>query len=150
MSTAVCALLGAGLLGAIGLRTLRGTAETLAIALAGILGVSASAVATFDHDSLASPRFSGVLDRAPYVVGQTQGLVKRLESYRSGLADFVDSVTALYAVVRDCPRACKVQPPATSSPCCTFRTSTTTPSASTSRRGWPNSSMSTPSSTRAT
>jgi predicted MPP superfamily phosphohydrolase len=98
MFTAICALVGAGLLGAIGLRTIRGTAEALALALAVVVGVSSAAVVTFDEDSLASPRFSGLLDRAPYVVGQTQGLVKRLESYRSGLADFVDSVTALYAV----------------------------------------------------
>jgi predicted phosphodiesterase len=105
MSTALCALIGAGLLGAIGLRTLRGTAETVALALAAVIGVSVSAVATFDQDSLASPRFSGLLDRAPYVVGQTQGLVKRLESYRSGLADFVDSVTALYAVGSQLPES---------------------------------------------
>lgn len=98
LASAVCTLVGAGLMGAIGLRTLRGAAETLAVALAVVIGVGSAAVATFDEDSLASPRFSGLLDRAPYVVGQTQGLVKRLESYRSGLADFVDSVTALYAV----------------------------------------------------
>ncbi len=96
--TALFALAGAALLGAVGERTLRGAVESLALALAVVLGVGISAVATFDGDSLASPRFSGLLNRAPYVVGRTQGLVQRLESYRSGLADFVDSVTSLYAV----------------------------------------------------
>ena len=63
-----------------------------------ILVVGGGSVSTFDQDSLAQPKFTGLLTRAPYVVGQTQGLVQRLESYRSGLADFVDSVTSLYAL----------------------------------------------------
>jgi predicted MPP superfamily phosphohydrolase len=96
--TMAFALVGAALAGALGGRSVRISAESVAIALAVVLGIGAASVATFDEDSLASPRFSGVLTRAPYVVGRTQGLVQRLESYRSGLADFVDSVTSLYAV----------------------------------------------------
>lgn len=92
------ALLGAVLLGALGARSVRGGLESGAIALVVVLVVGGGAVATFDQDSLAQPRFTGLLTRAPYVVGQTQGLVQRLESYRSGLADFVDSVTSLYAL----------------------------------------------------
>ncbi len=104
-ATAVSALVGAALVGALALRTLRGAAESAALALAVVVGVGAASLATFDEDSLAAPRFSGVLDRAPHVVGQTQSLVKRLESYRAGLADFVDSVTSLYAVGTRLPTA---------------------------------------------
>jgi predicted MPP superfamily phosphohydrolase len=96
--TGVGALLGALLLGGLGTRSVRGSLEGGAIALVVVLVVGGGSLATFDKDSLAQPRFTGLLTRAPYVVGQTQGLVTRLESYRSGLADFVDSVTSLYAL----------------------------------------------------
>jgi predicted MPP superfamily phosphohydrolase len=76
----------------------RAALESGAIALVVVLVFCAGGVATFRQDSLAAPKFSGVLTRAPFVVGQTQSLVKRLESYRAGLADFVDSVTSLYAL----------------------------------------------------
>jgi predicted phosphodiesterase len=96
--TAAFALLGALIVGALGERTLRAALESGAIALVVVLVFCAGAVATFRQDSLAAPKFSGVLTRAPFVVGQTQSLVKRLESYRSGLSDVVDSVTSLYAL----------------------------------------------------
>jgi predicted MPP superfamily phosphohydrolase len=103
--TAGFALLGAVLLGAVGVRTLRSALESGAIALVVVLVVGAGSVLTFDQDALAQPRFTGLLNRAPYVVGQTQGLVQKLESYRAGLADFVDSVTALYALGSRLPGA---------------------------------------------
>jgi predicted phosphodiesterase len=96
--TALCALAGALVVGALGERTLRAALESGAIALVVVLVFGSGAVLTFHQDSLAAPKFSGVLSRAPYVVGQTQSLVKRLESYRAGLADVVDSITSLYAV----------------------------------------------------
>jgi predicted phosphodiesterase len=105
LSTALCALVGALLLGGLGVRTLRGAAEAGAIALVVVLVVGGGSLLTFRQDSLAAPRFTGLLNRAPYVVGQTQGLVQRLESYRSGLSDFVDSVTSLYALGARLPGA---------------------------------------------
>jgi predicted phosphodiesterase len=96
--TAAFALLGALIVGALGERTVRASLEAGAIAMVVVVVIGGGALLTFRQDSLAAPRFSGLLNRAPYVVGQTQGLVQRLESYRSGLADFVDSVTSLYAL----------------------------------------------------
>jgi predicted phosphodiesterase len=96
--TAVFALLGALVIGGLGERTIRASLEAGAIALVVVLVVGGGGLLTFRQDSLAAPKFTGVLNRAPYVVGQTQGLVQKLESYRSGLADFVDSVTSLYAL----------------------------------------------------
>jgi predicted phosphodiesterase len=96
--TAVFALLGASIVGALGERTLRAALEAGAIALVVVLIFGGGALLTFRQDSLAAPKFSGLLNRAPYVVGRTQSLVNRLESYRTGLAAFVESVTSLYAL----------------------------------------------------
>ena len=52
---------------------------------------------TFDPDKFAQPKFTGLLGQAPYVAGQASSLMRRLESYRSGLADIVGGITTLYA-----------------------------------------------------
>ncbi len=84
-------------------RVWRRTAE-VAAGLVGLLVLTGIAtVATFDADRLAQPHFTGLLSRAPYVAGQAGGLVDRLESYRSGLADIVRGVTALYATSDELP-----------------------------------------------
>jgi predicted phosphodiesterase len=92
-----------GLLGGVALallayrRDLRRTAE-VAATVVGVFAVTAGLTAlTFDADRLAQPRFTGLLSQAPYVANQAGSLVDRLQSYRSGLADIVRSVTALYA-----------------------------------------------------
>jgi predicted phosphodiesterase len=92
-----------GLLGGVALsllayrRAWRRTAQ-VAATVAGVLVATAGLTAlTFDADRLAQPQFTGLLSRAPYVANQAGSLVDRLQSYRSGLADIVRSVTALYA-----------------------------------------------------
>jgi hypothetical protein len=76
----------------------------VAATLAGILVVTAATTGlTFDSDRFAQPRFDGLLSQAPYVATQTSALIQRLESYRSGLADIVQSITTLYAKSGDLP-----------------------------------------------
>lgn len=100
---AACALAGAVVAGAGVYRTRRRTAQTAAAALALLLATGGLTALTFDGDQLAEPRFTGLLSRAPYVAGQSVSVVQRLESYRSGLADIVQSVTTLYAVTERLP-----------------------------------------------
>ncbi len=93
-----CGLAGALLLTGLLTRSIRRTllATSVCFGLVGLLtGLTAL---TFRAESLAQPKFTGLLSSAPYVQRKTQTLADRLESYRSGLADFVESVTTLYAV----------------------------------------------------
>lgn len=99
------AFLGAAVLVGLATRTLRGLALGLAV-VTGAMGLLGAATAlTFDSARLAQPRFTGLLTSAPYVQRRTETLAARLESYRSGLSDFVQSVTTLYAVADRLPRA---------------------------------------------
>lgn len=100
---------GCALAGALGLSLLvhrtnwRGTRH-VCLAMVGVLGLTAGAAGlTFNSDRFAQPHFEGLLSQAPYVASQTTGLVQRLESYRSGLADIVQSVTTLYGKGDDLP-----------------------------------------------
>jgi hypothetical protein len=76
----------------------------VAAGMAGLLTITAATAGlTFDSDRFAQPRFEGLLSQAPYVANQTSALIQRLESYRSGLADIVRSVTTLYGKSGDLP-----------------------------------------------
>jgi predicted MPP superfamily phosphohydrolase len=93
-----CALVGASLLVGVAVRGWRGIAEGMSLTVA-VTAVMATATAvSFDSEQLAEPRFTGLLSSAPYVQQRTSNLAQRLESYRSGLSDFVQSVTTLYAL----------------------------------------------------
>ncbi|GAB2683933.1 metallophosphoesterase family protein [Thalassiella azotivora] len=98
-----CALLGAAVAGAVAYRGVRRALQTTAVATVGVLALGAGAVATFDGAALREPRFTGLLSRAPYIAGEGREVAARLESYRSGLADFVGAVTTLYAVADRLP-----------------------------------------------
>lgn len=93
-----CALLGSGLLVGVAARGWRGVAAGMSVTV-GVSAVLAVATAvSFDSEQLAEPRFTGLLSSAPYVQQRTENLAQRLENYRSGLSDFVQSVTTLYAL----------------------------------------------------
>lgn len=100
---AACALLGALGGAALVYRRPRPVLEGGATALVLLLALGGTAAATADTAALQQPRFTGLLSRAPYVAGESESAMRRLESYRSGLADFVQSVTALYAAADSVP-----------------------------------------------
>ncbi len=98
VTTGVCALAGACVLSVVVYRRVWRRTAQVAAGLVGVLvATGLVTVATFDADRLAQPHFTGLLSRAPYIATQAGGLLDRLESYRSGLADIVQGVTALYA-----------------------------------------------------
>src|SRR3954453_193561 len=96
--SAGCALAGSVLLPGAGTRSRRGVATGLAVTLTAMAGLAGLTAVTFDSRQLAQPRFTGLLSIAPYVQRRTETLAERLESYRTGLADVVQSVTTLYGV----------------------------------------------------
>src|SRR3954452_14880618 len=97
-TTALCALAGALLLSLLVYRRRWTRTAEVASAVAVVLVVVGSVGAvTFDPDKFAQPKFTGLLGQAPYVAGQASSLMRRLESYRSGLADIVSGITTPYA-----------------------------------------------------
>ncbi|GAA4360927.1 metallophosphoesterase family protein [Angustibacter luteus] len=95
---------GAALLSYLATRSRRGVALGMAVVTGATAVLAAATALTFDSAQLAQPRFTGLLSSAPYVQRRTSTLAERLESYRSGLSDFVQSVTTLYAVGQQLPR----------------------------------------------
>ena len=93
-----CAVVGSALLVGLATRGWRGLAAGAGVALGAMAVVGAATAVTFDGSQLAQPRFTGLISSAPYVQRRTESLAQRLESYRSGLADLVQSVTTLYAL----------------------------------------------------
>lgn len=75
-------------------------ASTVAIV---IVAVGAGAGATFNPDAMSQPSFSGLISRAPYIAQQSTDALARLESYRSGLADIIRNVSAVYAQTENLP-----------------------------------------------
>lgn len=92
------ALAGSAAVLALATRGWRGAAAGAALTLGLSLVLTGLTAATFDGRKLSQPKFTGLLSSAPYVQRRTQTLAQRLESYRSGLSDFVQSVTTLYAL----------------------------------------------------
>jgi predicted MPP superfamily phosphohydrolase len=76
----------------------------VAATVAGMLVLTAGmGAATADPAKLEQPKFTGLLSQAPYIAGSVPNVLERLENYRSGLADIVRSVTALYATTGSLP-----------------------------------------------
>jgi predicted phosphodiesterase len=103
-TTAGCALAGALALGLLAFRrNLRRTALAVGVVVGVLAATAGLTAASFQADRLAQPRFTGLLSEAPYVARDAGSLVGRLESYRSGLADILQSVTTLYATTGGLP-----------------------------------------------
>lgn len=96
IAAGACAAIGAAIAGwAVFRRPLR-VGQAIAVALVPIVAASALAWQTADRAALRQPTFTGLLSRAPYLAGQGTELAQRLESYRTGVADMVSAVTAVY------------------------------------------------------
>jgi hypothetical protein len=104
VTSVLCGVLGAVVLGAVVYRRAwRRTAQVACTVIGALLATAGMAAGTADPARLAQPRFTGLLSQAPYIAGQVPNVLDRLESYRSGLADIVSSVTALYATAGRLP-----------------------------------------------
>lgn len=61
-----------------------------------VTGTGAGAVATYNANAVAEPRYTGLLTRAPAAVGDVEAVIDRFGEYRAQLADLVDNVARLY------------------------------------------------------
>ncbi len=95
---------GAALLTVLATRTRQGLVVGLATVTGAVTIMAGVTALTFDSGRFAQPQFTGLLSSAPYLQRRTATLAARLEGYRSGLADFVQSVTTLYAVGQQLPK----------------------------------------------
>jgi predicted MPP superfamily phosphohydrolase len=75
----------------------------LTSAAAGLVAVTLLTWGTFNPQSVAEPRYSGLLANAPQVVGDARSIVERFTAYRAQLARLVGNVSELYAATSTLP-----------------------------------------------
>lgn len=100
---AASAVLGAVVAAGLVYRRPRRALQAAAGASAVVLALAGLTALTARPQALSQPRFTGLLSHAPYLAGAGATTMERLESYRSGLADFVQSVTAVYSAAGNLP-----------------------------------------------
>jgi predicted MPP superfamily phosphohydrolase len=69
----------------------------------GLLLVGVIGAFTFNPQSVAEPRFTGILSGAPQVVGDAKSIVSRFGAYRAQLAQLIGNVSRLYDVTSTLP-----------------------------------------------
>ncbi|MEP7055925.1 MAG: metallophosphoesterase [Actinomycetota bacterium] len=69
----------------------------LLAALLVMVGGGIASAATWDPKSLAEPRYSGLLSRAPAAIGDAKDILSRFSEYRAQLSALVLNVSRLYA-----------------------------------------------------
>jgi predicted MPP superfamily phosphohydrolase len=99
LAAAACA----GLTGLIVFRSWRRACGAALTAVTGIALAAGLAGLTFDPQSIAEPRYSGLLSSAPSVVGDAKSIVRRFEEYRAQLARLVGNLSRLYAASSTLP-----------------------------------------------
>jgi len=65
--------------------------------------VAVVAVATFEPEAVAEPRYSGLLAAAPNAVGDVESIIEQFDDYRAQLAELVGNVAALYRAGQGLP-----------------------------------------------
>ncbi|HRW37194.1 MAG TPA: metallophosphoesterase [Aquihabitans sp.] len=98
---ALCAVLGGAAAGFVRRRRWQ---AALGGGLVGAVAVGATmgmAVRTWEPESLAQPRYSGLLARAPQAVGDARDVIDRFEDYRAQLAGLIENVGTLYQGASD-------------------------------------------------
>ncbi|GAA0360122.1 metallophosphoesterase [Actinoallomurus spadix] len=103
VKAAAAALACAALAGFLIFRSWRRTVGTAAGALSGLVTVGLIGGLTFNPESIAEPRFTGILASAPQVVGDAKTIVSRIGAYREQLARLVGNMSRLYDVTSTLP-----------------------------------------------
>ncbi|WP_231335685.1 metallophosphoesterase family protein [Actinomadura graeca] len=75
----------------------------LAASATGLIALTLAVVLTFNPQSVAEPRYTGLLANAPQVVGDAQSVAARFSVYRAQLAHLVGNVSKLYAATSTLP-----------------------------------------------
>ncbi|MEO9139068.1 MAG: metallophosphoesterase [Jatrophihabitans sp.] len=99
------ALGGAAALAALTWRRPRDVAGSTGWAAAGLATIGALAAATADKDAWRDPELTGLLSKAPLLLGDLQQAPGRLTTYRDQLAELVRTATAVHAAVMRLPEA---------------------------------------------
>jgi predicted MPP superfamily phosphohydrolase len=97
------ALACAGLAGLLIFRNWRRALGAMAGAFNGLLVIGLLGSLTFNPESIAEPRFTGILASAPQVVGDAKTIVSRIGAYREQLARLVGNMSRLYDVTSTLP-----------------------------------------------
>lgn len=99
----VASAVGGLLLGLLAYRRLRPTLLTGGISVAVLAASLATAGLTWNPAAIVQPRYTGLLDGAPSLIGTADSIVTRFQSYRSELGRLVTNVSRLYGVVSTLP-----------------------------------------------
>ncbi len=96
----VCSALGGAVI--TGLRRFRLRDIALGAVVAGVVASASmgAAASTWREESLAEPRYSGVLSLAPRAVGDAREVLDRLDDYSAQLSGLVENVAVLYQAGR--------------------------------------------------
>jgi predicted MPP superfamily phosphohydrolase len=103
LQSAGAAILGAMALGALLFRRMSRVAICGAIATVAVLATGAVTLATFRPSSFEEPRFSGLLAKAPAVVGDARRISSQFNAYQAQLQRLVTNVTRLYSTFSNLP-----------------------------------------------
>jgi predicted MPP superfamily phosphohydrolase len=101
--SAIAALLGAALLTFVVTRRWRAALAAVIVVVVASAASAADAFVTWNSKSLAEPEYSGLLSRAPTMVGDVQDIVTRFGKYSTELAKLVTNVSKLYTVTSTLP-----------------------------------------------
>jgi predicted phosphodiesterase len=89
--------------GLLAYRRLGPTLLTGGISLALVVASLATAGLTWNPAAIVQPRYTGLLDGAPSLIGTADTLITRFQSYRTELGRLVTNVSRLYGVVSTLP-----------------------------------------------
>ncbi len=101
--SAVAAIVGAAVVGLVIYRRRRESLIAAAIAVVTLIGVGATAAATWNPAKLTEPTYTGLLANAPSVVGDARSIVSRFGVYREELAGIITNVSRLYTAASTLP-----------------------------------------------
>ena len=99
----VGALLGAFLVALVAYRRLRPAALATAVAAVALAGSGGAAWATWRPQSIAEPKYEGLIASAPSVVGDARSIVTNFGRYQAELAKVVTNVSKLYEATSTLP-----------------------------------------------
>jgi predicted MPP superfamily phosphohydrolase len=100
---AVAGVGGAAALAAIALRRPRDVLGAVATSTAALLTAAATAAATADKNAWRDPQLTGLLTKAPLILGDLQSAPARMSLYRDQLAELIHTGTSVYRRVIDLP-----------------------------------------------
>ena len=103
------ALIGAAVLIFVVTRRWRAAVAGVVVIAVASLASGGLAYATWNSKALAEPKYTGLLSRAPTMIGNVQDIVNRFGKYSTELASLVTNVSKLYSVTSTLPEFAPTQ-----------------------------------------